>query len=202
MLTKRISPIALAACSLILAGTGVSAYSAQKTETYPANSPVTTDTNQASGMHMDHAFAQKAAQGDLAEVKLGQLAEKKGTTNAVKSFGRRMVQDHSKVNEQLKSVASRDNIALPSTPSTEDQTQYERLSKLSGPEFDRAYARAMVADHTKDISEFKKEAANGNVQNIKQFASSTLPILDEHLKLARQMEQSVSGANEKGSIGQ
>ena len=199
--TKFTLPLALAGCALFAIGSDILAHGAQHAETYP--SPNT--TNQPNGpqsANMDHEFAMNAARGGLAEVQLGKLAEEKGSNPAVKKFGKRMVEDHSHANSQLKTVASQDHIALPSQPSAQDKGEYEKLAKMSGPEFDRAYARAMVRDHMKDISEFKTEANDGSVHNIKEFASSTLPTLQEHLMLAHNMERSVTGANAKGNIGQ
>ena len=140
----------------------------------------------------DENFAKKAAEGGMAEVKLGQLAQEKGSNPAVKNFGRRMVRDHSKADEELKSTTSKENIALPSEMDKSDQTTYDRLSKLSGDAFDRAYARDMVKDHTQDVSEFQKEAKNGQNEAIKSFASQTLPTLQNHLDEARKMEEAVN----------
>lgn len=140
----------------------------------------------------DENFAKKAAEGGMAEMKFGQLAQEKGSHPAVKDFGRRMVRDHSKANEELKSAASTQSIALPNEPDKQDQATYDRLSKLSGEAFDRAYARDMVKDHSKDVSEFQKEAKNGQDQAIKNFAAQTLPTLQSHLDQARQMEQAVN----------
>lgn len=139
----------------------------------------------------DQAFATKAAEGGMAEVKLGQLAQEKGTSQAVKDFGKRMEQDHSKANDELKSAASQANINLPSQPSAQEQQTYDKLSKLSGEEFDRAYARDMVRDHMHDVRAFRQEAKSGSNQEIKNFAQQTLPTLEEHLKLARQMYRDV-----------
>jgi putative membrane protein len=149
----------------------------------------------------DKAFARKAAEGGMAEVKLGQLAQDKGQSEAVKDFGKRMVQDHSQANDQLKQAVSSKNIALPEQLSAKDQATYDQLSKLDGAAFDRAYARDMVEDHRMDIAEFKQEAANGKDESIKGFASQTLPTLEDHLKLARQMMQSVSSSTSKSGSG-
>lgn len=140
----------------------------------------------------DQAFAMKAAQGGMAEVKLGQLAEQRGSNPMVKEFGRRMVQDHSKANQQLMSVASSENIAIPKELDKSDQATYDRLSKLSGDEFDRAYARDMVKDHTKDVSDFQREANDGQNGAIKNFATQTLPTLQSHLNEARKMDSAVN----------
>src|SRR5579864_6809006 len=92
----------------------------------------------------DDAFTQKAVQGDMAEVKLGQLAEEKGTNPAVRDFAKRMVQDHSQNEKDLENTASREDVALPNGIDKADQATYDRLSKLSGDAFDRAYAHDMV----------------------------------------------------------
>jgi putative membrane protein len=149
----------------------------------------------------DENFAKKAAQGGMAEVKLGQLAEQKGASPEVKNFGHRMVQDHSKANDQLKDVTSPENIPLPNELDKSDQATYDRLSKLSGDAFDREYARDMVKDHSKDVSEFQKEAKNGKDESIKNFAAQTLPTLENHLDQARQMEQAVNQSSNSGPNG-
>jgi putative membrane protein len=140
----------------------------------------------------DENFAKKAAAGGMAEVKLGQLAEEKGSSPAVKNFGRRMVQDHSKADNELKEVTSKENVPLPNEMDKADQATYDRLSKLSGDAFDRAYARDMVKDHSKDVSDFEKEAKDGKNESIRNFAGQTLPTLQSHLDSARQMEQAVN----------
>jgi putative membrane protein len=160
----------------------------QGANTTRGNSETTNNTKSST----DENFAKKAAQGGMAEVKLGQLAEERGSNPAVKNFGRRMVQDHSKANEQLKSATSKESTPLPNELDKSDQATYDRLSKLSGDAFDRAYARDMVKDHTKDVSEFQKEAKNGQDEAIKNFAAQTLPTLQNHLDQARQMEQAVN----------
>jgi putative membrane protein len=150
------------------------------------------DSNSRSMRSMDTIFAKNAAAGGMAEVKLGQLAQEKGSSDAVKEFGRRMEADHSKADDQLKDVASKTKITLPTDIDRKDQATYDRLSKLSGAAFDRAYARDMVADHRNDIADFKKEADTGTNPDLKNFASQTLPTLEDHLKLAREMEKSIA----------
>ena len=141
----------------------------------------------------DAHFAKEAAQGGMAEVKLGQLAQEKGANDSVKSFGKRMVDDHSKAGDKLKEVTSRENIALPTDISAKDQATYDRLSKLHGAAFDRAYARDMVKDHETDVAAFQKEANTGRDDSLKGFASETLPTLQDHLKQAKEMMKSVGG---------
>jgi len=142
----------------------------------------------------DATFAMKAAQGGMAEIKLGQLAVEKASNPGVKSFGQKMVDDHSKANDELKSVAAKDNMTLPATLSAKDQALYNKLSALSGPAFDKAYMKAMVKDHEEDIKEFQKEASKGTNPGIKNFASATLPTLQEHLELAKSTEQKATAS--------
>jgi putative membrane protein len=143
----------------------------------------------------DTHFAKEAAQGGMAEVKMGQLAQDKGSNDSVKVFGKRMVDDHSKAGDKLKDVASKESITLPTEISAKDQATYDRLSKLNGPAFDKAYARDMVKDHETDIAAFQKEANGGKDDSLKSFASETLPTLQDHLKEAKEMWKTVGGAS-------
>ena len=97
-----------------------------------------------------------------------------------------MIDDHTKADDKLKDVASKDNlISLPTDMDAKDKATYNRLSKLTGPAFDRAYMKDMVADHKTDVAEFQKEATNGKNSDLKGFAADTLPTLQEHLKMAQ-----------------
>jgi len=139
----------------------------------------------------DSNFALEAAAGGVAEVRFGQLAQEKGSSDAVKAFGQRMVADHSKAAEKLKDLAAKEGMTLPADMNKADQREYDRLSKLSGKDFDQAYAQAMVKDHSDDVAEFEREAASGENAALKQFAAETLPTLQDHLKQAREMARTV-----------
>src|SRR5580704_3309282 len=143
----------------------------------------------------DTQFAKKAAQGGIAEVKLGQLAQEKGTSDSVKKFGQRMVEDHTKAGDELKRAASQESITLPDAISAKDKATYDELSRLSGAAFDRAYARDMVRDHEEDIADYNKEANGGHNPAVKDFATQNLPTLRDHLKEAKEMRQNVAPAN-------
>jgi putative membrane protein len=134
---------------------------------------------------MDEKFATAAAGGGMAEVKLGELALKNASNADVKKFAQRMVDDHTKAGDKLKTIASKDNINLPSDMDAKDKATYDRLSKLQGAQFDQAYMRDMVKDHKTDVAEFQKEANGGKNADLKSFASDTLPTLQEHLKMAQ-----------------
>ena len=147
----------------------------------------------------DRKFMEKAAQGGMAEVQLGKLAAEKAQAAEVKQFGQRMVDDHSKANDQLKQIASSKGVNLPTELDRSTQRELDKLSKLSGADFDREYMKHMVSDHKKDVSEFKSESSRAKDPQVKQFAASTLPTLQQHLDLAQSTEKAArneaSGAN-------
>jgi len=139
----------------------------------------------------DRTFMDKAAQGGLAEVQLGQLAEQKASSQAVKDFGSRMEKDHSQANEKLKGVASAKDVTLPDSLDAKDKALYNRLSGLSGQAFDKAYMRAMIQDHNQDIAEFRKESKQAHDRDVRSFANTTLPTLEDHLRMAKQVGSEV-----------
>jgi putative membrane protein len=156
-------------------------------------------SNSAQLSSSDKMFMNKAAQGGMAEVQLGQLATQNGQSDDVKKFGQRMVDDHSKANDQLKSLASQKGVTLPTDLNAKDKALKDRLSKLSGAQFDRAYIQAMVKDHKEDIAEFQKEANGGKDSDVKNWASQTLPTLQDHLKMAEQDSKTTSAGNANGA---
>lgn len=133
----------------------------------------------------DRQFLHKAAEGGQAEVQLGQLAQEKAQDPKVKQFGERMVKDHSEANQKLESLASSKGVDVPTKLNAKDEKTKDELSKLSGAQFDRAYMNHMVKDHTKDVSEFRKESKSAKDPDVKQFAAQTLPTLESHLKEAK-----------------
>jgi putative membrane protein len=93
-----------------------------------------------------------------------------------------MAQDHTRSNEQLRSVAAKQNMTLPSNMNAAQQAAYDKLKTLSGAEFDRAYVAAMLKDHEEDVKAFQKEAKDGKDEQVKSFAAQTLPTLEAHLE--------------------
>ena len=124
----------------------------------------------------DKTFMKKAAKGGMMEVAMGRLAEQKAQSEDVKSFGKRMVTDHSKANDELKKIAAEKNVKLP-----------EKEHKVSWSS-DKAYMDAMVKDHEKDLAEFQEEAKNGSDPDVKKFAEDTAKVVQEHLDLAKQIQ--------------
>lgn len=145
----------------------------------------------------DQHFMIKAAQGGMAEVQLGNLAKDHASSASVKTFGQQMVDDHTKAGDELKSLAAKKNITLPADVDAKDKATIDRLSKLNGAAFDKAYMRDMVADHKKDVAEFQKEANSGKDSDVKDWASKTLPTLQHHLQMAQDTEREVAGGKSK-----
>jgi putative membrane protein len=145
----------------------------------------------------DERFMKEAASGGLMEVQLGKVAAEKGSHQRVKDFGKRMQADHSKANEQLKKIAAKKGVDLPTEPSGEHKSTMDKLTKLSGAEFDREYMDAMVDDHKEDIEKFQTEADKGKDPDVKKFASDHLPVLKKHLELAQSTQKQVK-AESKG----
>ena len=191
--------IASLICITALAGLapflGTPALASTNSARQTATSPTATHRSAITRPVSDTAFAKKAAEANMDEVKLGQLAEQNGANQDVKNFGKRMVEDHTAANDELKTVAEQDKITLPTEINKHDQMVYDNLAKLHGAAFDRAYARDMVRDHQHDVAEFKMEAKDGKNQDVKNFAAKTAPTLEDHLKLAREMVQSVNGTS-------
>jgi putative membrane protein len=141
----------------------------------------------------DKKFIEKAAQGGVAEVEMGKLAQQKAENDQVKQFGERMVKDHSKAGDKLTQIAELKGVTPPADMDAASKREYDKLAKLSGAQFDREYMKAMVSDHVKDIKEFKEQAKSGKDADIRDFAESTTPTLEEHLKLARSAESAAKG---------
>ena len=141
----------------------------------------------ASAFAADSSFLKDAAQGGLMEVKLGELAQTNASSQVVKDFGRRMVADHGKMGEDVKRVAARENVNLPTDVSMMEKVTYDRLSKKTGADFDKAYIEDMVKDHKSDLAAFEKEVNSGGDPEAKAVAEKALPIIREHLQMAQQI---------------
>jgi len=138
----------------------------------------------------DRSFMMKAAQGGLAEVELGRIAAQKATDPQVKQFAQRMVDDHGKANDKLKQVASSKNVTLPTDMPSDAKREEAKLNKLSGAQFNKEYMKNMLADHKKDVSLFRSTAKSAKNADVKQFASETLPTIEEHLQMAQTIVKS------------
>jgi len=141
--------------------------------------------------HNAASFIKKAAEGNMAEVQLGQLADQKSQNDQVKKFAQRMVQDHGQANQNLQAIAQQQKVTWPTKLYRKERREDSRLQKLNGSEFDKAYAEAMIRDHAKDVREY--EAAANDIQDaaLKDYVQKTLPTIRDHLKMAEQMGQAV-----------
>ncbi|HRI49366.1 MAG TPA: DUF4142 domain-containing protein [Pseudomonadota bacterium] len=141
----------------------------------------------------DKDFIMEAACGGMAEVALGELAQQKGQSDAVKQFGKHMVEDHGKANNELKELAGRKGVVVPAALKPKYQKVVDALAKLSGAEFDKQYMREMVKDHENDVAAFQKQADKGKDAELTSWARQTLPTLQDHLKMAHDAETRVKG---------
>jgi len=136
-------------------------------------------------------FMTKAASGGMMEVQLGQLAQQNGMSQDVKDFGKMMVDDHTKANEELKALAAQKNITLPDSMAQEQMDHVEELRGKANADFDQAYMSLMVDDHQEDVDLFQEAAQNLQDPDVKAFASKTVPILQQHLDRAKQVNDKV-----------
>ncbi|HLY19536.1 MAG TPA: DUF4142 domain-containing protein [Bryobacteraceae bacterium] len=142
----------------------------------------------------DKKFVQDAAMGGMTAVELGKLAAEKGSSDAVKQFGQRMVDDHTKATEELKKLADAKSINIPGSLDSKHRSRVDKLSKLSGAQFDKAYIKDQLKDHEQDVRDFQTEAQKGNDVAVKEFAAKTLPTLQEHLNMAKGINKGKSTA--------
>ena len=139
----------------------------------------------------DREFVKKAASGGVAEVEFGRIATQRAARPSVRSFGERMVADHGRTNAELATLARSKGIDVATTLEPAHQPMRDRLNTLSGADFDRAYMSEMVRDHTEDVAAFERAAEVSADPDIKAWASRTLPMLRDHLALARQVNSEV-----------
>jgi putative membrane protein len=130
----------------------------------------------------DAAFYKKAAEGGIAEIEAGKLAQQKSSNSQVKDFGAMMVKDHTAAGEKLKSIADSKGITLPSDSSVAQMADKAKLEVLSGDTFDKSYIKGQISAHQDTIALFQKEIASGQDPDAKSFATKTLPTVRAHLK--------------------
>jgi putative membrane protein len=163
--------------------------------------PGMSDTASTQSMN-DKAFVRDALQGGLAEVNLGQLAVQKGSSEDVKQFGQKMVDDHTKLGTAMSQVALQEGVKPPNGLSKKDKELIAKLQGLSGPQFDDAYIKAMVKDHKKDESAFKTEAEQAQDPAVRQIAQQGEPVIASHLQMIEQIAQAhhLEGGKSKSGV--
>jgi putative membrane protein len=149
----------------------------------------------------ERKFMEKAAMDGLAEVQMGQIAQQKAQNAQVKDFAGRMVTDHTKANEELKSLASAKGVQLPAEVDRSHKRHADELQKKSAEKFDREYMEHMVKEHKKDVKEFEKQAKGAKDPELKAFAQKTLPVLQSHLQAAQATYDATKGSRSSGKAG-
>jgi putative membrane protein len=137
----------------------------------------------------DKDFVEAALKGGMAEVELGKLAVKKGASDDVKMFGQKMIDDHTKLGDKMKTVAGEVGVTPPSMTTASDIALKTKLEVLSGDSFDKAYISAMVKDHEEDLKDFRKEATTGSSPAVKSAAREGETVITHHLSMIRKIAQ-------------
>jgi putative membrane protein len=140
----------------------------------------------------DMNFMKEAAIGGMAEVELGKLAQQNAKSDDVKQFGGRMVEDHGAANKDLATLADNKGMALPRQLDAKHAQLRDKLARLRGAEFDRAYMREMTKDHDKDVKAFRHQAQSAADPDLKQFAAKTAGVIEQHDKMAHDLSQSLT----------
>jgi putative membrane protein len=204
--------LTLAGAAILACGTAIAQASSGGSMSNPNSAP---NQNNSMDMHQqnemgktvstgsmqDKKFAKEALAGGMAEVQLGQLAEQKGNSEDVKQFGQRMVEDHTKLDDQMKPIAAQLGVQPPTQLMPKDQALLTKLQGLSGDEFDKVYIRAMLKDHKKDNKAFEQEATMGQNADEKQAAMQGDQVIKEHLQLAENLAKAHNvTAGNKGAM--
>ena len=133
-------------------------------------------------------FITKAIQGNMAEVSMGELAQQNGQSDGVKQYGQMLAKDHGAANEKAQAVAQQISVTAPTEPTKKQKADHDKMAKLTGPAFDKAFAQHMVMDHKKDIAEYTK-ASKMKGDPAGDYASQTLPDLQKHLEAAQALQK-------------
>lgn len=143
------------------------------------------------------SFVEKVSEGNAAEMALGELALKKASNPEVKSFAQHIIDDHQKSQEELKQVAQNKGLETSDKIGTKQKATQEKLQRMSGVSFDKAYIDAMVKEHQNDVKEFKKQAQSSDDPEIKNWAAQTVPKLEQHLQMAESLQSQLKGGSDK-----
>jgi len=137
----------------------------------------------------DKRFAKDAVLDGMTEVELGKLASEKASRDDIKQFGQKVVDDHTKATDQLKQVATQENITIPDALDSKHQSRIDKLSKLSGEEFDKAFVKEQLKEQEAEVRDFNAEAQGGADSNIKTVASNILPALQQDLETVKNLNK-------------
>lgn len=136
-------------------------------------------------------FLVKAANGGMTEVQAGKIAEQKATNDDVKKFAAKMVEDHSKLNDQLKSLAGKLNVTIPDAINADSKSMIDKLNNTKSADFNKTYMDMMVVDHNKDVDMFQNIAGDAANAQVHDFVTNALPILQSHQQMAKKIQSSL-----------
>ena len=140
----------------------------------------------------DHKYFTETAEGLMAEIQLGKMAEKQAWDDRVKQFGKRMVEDHGKDLQELKQLANQKNVTLPDSPSHGQKKEADKIRQLSGKAFDREYVKYEAKDHKKDVKDQGKEMKGTNDPDLKKFATATHETVVAHRKTVDDLQEKIA----------
>ena len=199
-------PIIISVSALILAG--CASQHEEESASMGAAGAVTT-SEQSAGQsssylgQQEQTFIKESAQAGLMEVQMGRLAAQKGQSEPVRQLGQKLVQDHSKANQELKLLASQKGVTVPTDLKSEHQTMLAHLKSLEGAEFDQAFKKHALEHHQEDIQKFQTATQQSADADVKAFAQKTLPVLQQHLRMAQDIPASEqTGAQENQTSSQ
>jgi putative membrane protein len=149
----------------------------------------------------DSKFLQEAIRGNMAEVKMGELAKERAQSKDVRDYGQMLIDDHSKANEKAMAVARNMSVTAPTEPTAKQKQEHDMMAKLSGSEFDNMFMSHMVQDHQEAIGKYTAQAQSGDSSKATDYAKDTLPTLRSHLSKAQSIESKLSGSERSSSNG-
>lgn len=171
----------------------------QQQQSNPDQQSMDQQSSQQAVSEQDREFVERAAQNNMAEIQLGQIAAQRSSNESVKQFAQQLVSDHQKAHDELKQIASGKGISVPADMDSSKKSDQDRLSSMSGAEFDREFVRQQKKDHQETVALFKRQAENGQDPELKSYASRTLESLQQHEQMASNLESQVGGG--QGGVG-
>lgn len=157
--------------------------------TADVGTPKTNTPDSMARLQFDRNFVKEAAMADMTQVELGKLATQKGSSDAIKQFGQKMIDDHGKSDNELKKLAGDDKLEVPDSLDAKHKASVAKLAKLSGTAFDKAYVKEELKDHQQDLNQYQQEATTGADRNVKEFAEKTVPALKQHLSMVKDLDK-------------
>lgn len=162
-----------------------------------SQNPTTTEQNRANASQSDRDFMVRAAQGNMAEIRLSQLALQRASSDEVKNYAQQMIQEHTQANRQLMTIASRKGVTLPTNIDAQHRQIEAQLRQLSGARFDQAYMRAMESDHAATVALFQRQTQQGRDRDVTAFATTLLPRIQQHYTMASNMVRELAARSQR-----